>query len=155
MMSEEATLHAFLGLDKDEPTKLCIGGCNRVLPLNIQYFGKHSHHKDGFDSRCRDCVKRQALDRKRLKRESPTQPDACEVTGEVTANLVLDHDHKNNTHRGYIKDSCNKAIGQLGDTLDAVTLAWLYLARDSIRHKRFDELKEAYSKIQELVENHG
>lgn len=148
----DATLHELLGLPKEDViTKFCIGGCKRTLPLTIQYFGKHSHHKDGFDSRCRDCVKRQAADRKRIKKYAPPKPDACECSGEVTKNLVCDHDHTTGSMRGWIKDSCNKAIGQLGDDLPSITNTLLYMIRAYRKDGRLEEIDIQMERIRKEI----
>lgn len=43
--------------------------------------------------------------------------------------LVYDHCHTTNKFRGVLCQSCNKAIGQLGDTADSVLKAYKYLER--------------------------
>lgn len=41
--------------------------------------------------------------------------------------LVLDHDHITGVFRGFICNSCNSGIGNLGDTVDGVAAALKYL----------------------------
>ena len=43
--------------------------------------------------------------------------------------LDLDHDHITKRVRGLLCESCNKGIGQLGDTIDRVGAAYQYLKR--------------------------
>ena len=43
--------------------------------------------------------------------------------------LHVDHDHETKTVRGLLCVSCNQAIGGLGDTFEAVEVAFLYLLR--------------------------
>lgn len=65
-----------------------------------------------------------------LKRMSTS--DCCEVCGSKD-NLSYDHDHNNpdpNTNfRGVLCNKCNRSIGQLGDTLEAVEKVISYLRR--------------------------
>tara|TARA_R110000737_G_scaffold17925_1_gene35867 strand:- start:1435 stop:1869 length:435 start_codon:yes stop_codon:yes gene_type:complete len=55
--------------------------------------------------------------------------DCCEVCGNKE-NLGYDHDHKTMKFRGVLCTNCNKAIGQLGDTIESVQKALDYLKGD-------------------------
>lgn len=52
----------------------------------------------------------------------------CEVCG-TTENLCYDHDHITMKFRGVLCSSCNKHIGGLGDTLESVHKAYLYMLK--------------------------
>jgi Recombination endonuclease VII len=68
-------------------------------------------------------------------RPQPTRPEPtnCECCGRVEDGrfLCLDHDHVTGKFRGWLCGRCNRAIGQLGDSLVSVRLAVAYLERAS------------------------
>jgi len=64
----------------------------------------------------------------------PTRPEppTCECCKELVVRPRLDHDHEDDTFRGWLCNRCNTGIGLLGDTLEGVILAMTYL----VRHKQ-------------------
>ena len=54
--------------------------------------------------------------------------NCCEVCGS-TKELCYDHDHTTMKFRGVLCRSCNKAIGQLGDTKEGILRALKYLSK--------------------------
>jgi len=55
--------------------------------------------------------------------------DRCEVCSK-TEELCYDHDHSNMKFRGVLCRGCNRSIGQLGDTLEALKRAVRYLEKE-------------------------
>lgn len=51
----------------------------------------------------------------------------CEICGEESDSLCVDHDHVTNEVRGVLCRKCNRSIGQLGDTFESVQKAANYL----------------------------
>lgn len=49
--------------------------------------------------------------------------------------VCFDHDPKNDTFRGWICQKCNVAIGQLGDDIEGVKIALLYLINSTQPHE--------------------
>src|ERR1039458_5756565 len=98
-------------------TKTCIY-CEQSKPLSE--FAKHSHAKDNFDSRCRECVKRHTKIRNKLHKEAPIKPTHCECCGKVPSKWALDHDHETGVMRGWICEQCNIGLGQLGDDIEGL-----------------------------------
>jgi tryptophanyl-tRNA synthetase len=88
-------------------------------------FSKHIHHKDNLDTRCKKCVKRHTKVRNKLRKKAPQKPEICECC-KITKKLCLDHDHKDNSFRGWICSPCNEGIGKLGDNLEGVVNAMNY-----------------------------
>lgn len=105
-------------------TKICIY-CQ--LPKLLAEFPLHSHSKDGLDSRCVECVRKQSALRKRLRKTAPDKPVTCECCGQPPKKWCLDHDHKQEIFRGWLCDNCNTAIGALGDTHEGVLKALYYI----------------------------
>ena len=50
----------------------------------------------------------------------------CEICG-LEENLCYDHDHITGDFRGILCITCNTALGKLGDTLEGVNRAYMYL----------------------------
>lgn len=102
---------------------------------NRDKFPKHSNHKDNLDSRCKDCVKKEAKIRKQIKETAPPVPEdgKCQCCGRVVEDLQynkswhLDHCHKTLEFRGWTCNHCNVGIGLLGDDTDGLIKALNYL----------------------------
>lgn len=89
-------------------------------------FPKHKHYKDNLDNRCKKCIKQHTKLRSRLRKKAPDKPEHCECCKKVKR-LCLDHDHSDNSFRGWTCDKCNTGIGKLGDDLDGLINAVNYL----------------------------
>lgn len=107
--------------------------CKQIKLLSE--FPPHSRYRLGVDDRCRECIKQHTAIRKKLKSIAPEKPLVCECCGKYpkinpkTGNpkWCLDHNHKDNTFRGWICDRCNSGIGKLGDDIDGLVKALNYL----------------------------
>lgn len=55
------------------------------------------------------------------------QGSSCAICGTVTERLCLDHCHKTGKLRGLLCDTCNKALGMLGDDAEGIRRALDYL----------------------------
>lgn len=116
----------------DIKRKTCIY-CKENKPLNE--FGGHSHHKDGYDSRCNACKRKQNNLRKDLKKRHPKKSDICDCCKTYNSKLVLDHDHQTKKFRGWICEPCNLGIGKLGDSISSLLKAIIYLIKCKLRLK--------------------
>ena len=94
---------------------------------NCKSFPKHSMYKDNLDSRCRSCIKKQIKVRGKLHKKAPPHPELCECCQRVPLKWVLDHDHSDDSFRGWVCDRCNTGIGKLGDNLEGIIKAVNYL----------------------------
>ena len=56
-----------------------------------------------------------------------SQGGGCAICGAMARRLCVDHDHETGTFRGVLCHRCNAAIGLLGDTLETVKRAVVYL----------------------------
>jgi hypothetical protein len=90
-------------------------------------FSKHTHYKDNLDTRCKKCVKKHTKIRNKLRKEAPLKPSICECCKQPPLKWALDHDHEDNSFRGWLCERCNTGIGSLGDNLEGVTNAMNYL----------------------------
>jgi hypothetical protein len=94
---------------------------------NLASFPKHSMYKDNLDSRCRKCVKKHSKIRIKLHKKAPPKPEVCECCQKIPLKWCLDHDHSDDSFRGWICDKCNTGIGKLGDNIEGVVKALNYL----------------------------
>lgn len=104
--------------------KICVY-CEKLK--SFEDFPRHKQNKDRLDNRCRDCIKEHSNIRRELHKNAPKKPQYCECCGRTPKVWHLDHNHMNNTFRGWLCDKCNTAIGILGDDLLGVTNAMNYL----------------------------
>lgn len=66
--------------------------------------------------------------RKVAKDKEKNKVGPCDCCGEKKK-LVVDHCHKTMRFRGYICQKCNIGIGRLGDTLEGLSKAIIYLSK--------------------------
>jgi len=61
-------------------------------------------------------------------KDAMSSSHCCEICG-AEENLCYDHDHTTGAFRGVLCRTCNTAIGTLGDTIQGLNMAILYLKR--------------------------
>jgi len=103
---------------------------------NLKSFPKHSMYKDNLDTRCRSCVKKHSKVRIKLHKKAPPKPEFCECCGKIPIQWCLDHDHSDDSFRGWICTKCNTGIGKLGDNLDGVIKAVNYLIKTKLKKEQ-------------------
>jgi hypothetical protein len=108
----------------DREHKTCIY-CNESKV--IDEFPRHIHYKDNLDSRCRECIKKHTKVRNELRKTAPEKPETCECCGKIPDKWVLDHNHTDDSFRGWLCDQCNTGIGKLGDNIEGIVNALNYL----------------------------
>ena len=100
---------------------------------HISNFSKHSHFKDNYDTRCKQCIKEAGKITKQLREDNMhLKTNVCDCCGKEPRGyrgLVLDHCHDTLKFRGWLCELCNLGIGQLGDNLEGVEKALAYLRR--------------------------
>jgi hypothetical protein len=121
------------------PRKVCTYCGKRK---NSKSFPKHSMYKDNLDSRCRSCVKKHSKVRNQLHKEAPPKPEICECCGKVPRKWCLDHDHSDDSFRGWLCEPCNTGLGKLGDNLDGVIKAVNYLIMTKNRNQQNESLQK-------------
>lgn len=110
--------------------------CGKVHPLTAEFFTRNRTNVDGtkqyYRPECKSCTSAAATGKNRAYKlaGSPSKPPEgtpCELCGRTTQTLVFDHCHDSLKHRGWICSSCNKGIGLLGDSVEALERVVLYL----------------------------
>jgi hypothetical protein len=76
---------------------------------------------------CRSCRTVSRLQHAALSRDA-VHPAACECCGNL-GRTVVDHCHETGRQRGYLCVPCNRSLGMLGDTPEALRRALDYLGR--------------------------
>ena len=119
--------------------------CYRILPLGA--FTTHGLRADGaYRNRkiCRECSCKVWKEQKVVRKNAPPEPDRCDCCHK-DKKLQVDHIHGTFTFRGWLCRDCNCGTGALGDTLEGVLQAAIYLENDKNKiietfHKIYDEM---------------
>ena len=119
--------------------------CKKELP--VKAFPLWSTTAFGGEMRrsaCKDCQSKHGKIIEKLYRTAPPKPKNCQCCGVEVKTILnkkkysnsgvlqLDHEHKKETFRGWICYACNQGIGKLGDNLEGVIKAVLYLSKNNI-----------------------
>jgi len=105
----------------------------RYVRKKVVYKGRRDVRMQDPSYRLRqaDTARRSAWTRLKLPKPTREPPVICECCGlaPTKKRLALDHDHKTGKFRGWLCSECNFGIGKLGDSLDGLERARLYLLR--------------------------
>ena len=114
-------------------------------------FNRHTHYRDNLESRCKQCCTEYNRSQRVRTRNPPPKPSdgLCECCRQRPESYdpprkwCFDHDHKTGLFRGWLCDTCNLSIGQLGDNIEGLTNALNYLKNSTKDRKSplFDEPK--------------
>jgi len=104
--------------------------CYKILPLTA--FTTHTLRSNGafaLKKKCRECSYRVEAERRIVLKNAPPKPDSCDNCHK-NKKLQVDHIHGSVTFRGWLCRNCNTGIGSLGDILEGVLRAAIYLEKD-------------------------
>ena len=102
-------------------------GCHKILPL-IAFTAAYAR-SDGasvLKKLCRECSTILAAERWAIRKTAPPTPEKCDCCHK-NKKLQLDHIHGTTKVRGWLCRECNSGMGGLGDTLERVLQAAIYL----------------------------
>ena len=71
----------------------------------------------------------------------------CEICGNETDKIVIDHDHRTDKIRGYLCNSCNQLLGFARDNSNILHRAAKYLKRDTSKNPEYKERHLKTTKI--------
>ena len=118
---------------KEKPLKIECRVCNKNYPFTEEYFFKDIRSRFGLQYICKECRKKDAMDRHYSKYNLSAnelnllrKEKKCFICGKETK-LVIDHDHKTGKVRGMLCDFCNKGIGHFFDNVAVLKNAISYL----------------------------
>ena len=111
-----------LGTAGQKSTKYC-PRCKTEKSRNDFY--RYSQDSSGLQPYCKECGKQHSREVTRIRKTAPPKPDNCQCCGKLDPKLFLDH--ADNKFRGWLCNACNAGIGSLGDNLNGVTKAIIYL----------------------------
>ena len=122
--------------DFERGVKIC-STCKKTLPITkfAILVRKDLNYRR---SACKKCSNEAAILTGKLKLEVGEKPNVCDCCNRVVnqlvynSKIVLDHCHDTGFFRGWICYACNQGIGKLGDNLEGVVKAVLYLSKNNV-----------------------
>ena len=119
--------------------------CHKILP--VMAFTTGFLRSDGawhLKKICRQCHTKNKKETYAARKNAPPKPELCNCCNK-TKKLDVDHIHGTNTFRGWLCRACNTGTGKLGDNLEGVLQAAVYLENDTNKiietlHKVFKEM---------------
>ena len=120
--------------------------CHEIFPLIA--FTTHIQRGDGayiLRKICRECDTIYKREQREVKKNAPPKPECCDCCHKKTKKLQRDHIHGTFIFRGWVCPDCNTGMGKLGDNLEGVLQAAIYLENDKNKiietlHKIYDEM---------------
>lgn len=129
------------------PTLTKCTSCKREFPRTKEHFFRYKLSADGFRRQCKEChmqkvrsnpkhteqkrnaaLKKYGLTLVEFEEMLKRQEGKCAICGKTPKeNLCVDHCHRTGKVRGLLCRACNRSIGQLGDTEEALMKAVHYL----------------------------
>ena len=119
--------------------------CHKILPVTS--FPKLRPSAKGIyklDTRCRKCLALLQGEAKEARRNATPKPNRCECCGKKVK-LQVDHAHGTSTFRGWLCKSCNGGMGGIGDNLEGVLQAAIYLEND--KNKIIEALDKVFKEM--------
>jgi len=105
--------------------------CHRILPSIA--FTSASIRSDGayyLQGRCRECHTKIWREQREVRKKAPPKPERCECCHIKPKMFHLDHIHGTTIIRGWLCSACNSAIGKLGDDLEGLLQAAIFVEND-------------------------
>ena len=78
---------------------------------------------------CRECCTELEVEKREARKNAPPKSEVCDCCHK-NKKLQMDHTHGTTNVRGWLCTNCNTGIGAVGDTLEGVLRAAIYLEKD-------------------------
>jgi len=116
-------------IDLDENSKQCVK-CKKIKPIE-DFRLNFSKNKNVRRPECKECEREYNKSRTEVAKNlvRPSLGTPCDCCGRTDKELLMDHCHKTEEHRGWLCQSCNIGIGRLGDCIEGVEKAIEYLKK--------------------------
>jgi hypothetical protein len=104
--------------------------CHKILPTTAYTVQKI--RSDGawyLKTICRTCHTILNRQRKLARKNAPLKPNHCDCCHKIKK-LTLDHNHLSGKFRGWLCRGCNTGIGALGDNLEGLLQATIYIKKE-------------------------
>jgi len=130
---------------KESDTQEC-KVCHKILPLTA--FTTQVLRSDGawhLKKICRQCHTVHKKETYEVRKNATPKPERCACCHKKKKELQIDHIHGSTTFRGWLCRACNTGMGKLGDNLEGVLQAAVYLENDTDKiietlHKVYNEM---------------
>jgi hypothetical protein len=132
-------------IGKESDTQEC-KGCHKIFTLTA--FTTGGLRGDGayyLQQVCRECAITIRRERRIVIKSAPPKPEQCNCCNKKTKKLVSDHIKGSTTFRGWICAECNTGMGKLGDTLEGILQAAIYLEND--KNKIITTLNKVFNEM--------
>jgi len=120
--------------------------CHKIFPIAAFTTGRLRSDGAWFPRKaCRQCNTVDDKEKRDARKNAPPKPDRCDCCHKKTENLQVDHIHGSTIFRGWLCTGCNSGVGKLGDNLEGVLQAAIYLENDE--NKIIETLHKVSSEI--------
>jgi hypothetical protein len=120
--------------------------CHKILPLTgFTTWGTGSNGTYYLRKDCRECQSRANTESWFVRQNAPPPPERCDCCHQPSKKLQTDHVHGERVLRGWICRQCNTAIGKMGDNLEGVLQAAIYVEND--KDKIIETLHTVFNKM--------
>ena len=105
--------------------------CHKILPPIA--FTTNVQRSDGayvLRKICRECSTIYKREQREVRKKAPPKPERCDCCHKKTKKLESDHIHGTFIFRGWVCTECNTGIGKLGDNLEGLLQAAVFLEKD-------------------------
>ena len=111
---------------KEDDMREC-NECHLILPMTA-FTAKYLRIDGAYHLKriCRQCHVGVNKEQREARKNAPPKPDNCDNCHE-SKKLEIDHIHGTTKVRGWLCGTCNTGLGGLGDTLEGVLQAAIYL----------------------------
>ena len=120
--------------------------CNKLLPLTA--FTTQVLRSDGawhLKKICRQCHTINKKETYEVRKNATPKPERCACCHKKVEKLQVDHIHGSTTFRGWLCRACNTGMGKLGDNLEGVLQAAVYLEND--KNKIIETLEKVFNEM--------
>jgi len=120
--------------------------CHRILPLTA--YTAATMRGDGayyLQNGCRECHTILYKEQRDTRKKAPPKPERCASCHKKVEKLQVDHIHGSTIFRGWLCKHCNMGIGALGDNLEGVLQAAVFLENNE--NKIIKTLHKVFNKI--------